>query len=89
MERSTFFFIGNFFQRVKTFSDTGNPVPYFRGNLIDTRLAKFFFIRIFMCKKTENVDFGHEGVFWAKYDLGKSCRAYKNTLKNFFPNGKI
>ena len=42
-----------------------------------------------MCKKTENLDFGHEGVFWANYDLGKSCRAYKNTFKNIFPNEKI
>ena len=40
-------------------------------------------------KNTENVDFGHEGVFWAKYDLGKSCRAWQNTLKNFFPIEKI
>ena len=53
------------------------------------KLAKKIFFRVLMCKKTENLDFGHEGVFWAKYDLGKSCRAYKNTLKNFFPNGKI
>ena len=41
-----------------------------------------------MCKKTENLDFGHEGVFWAKYDLGKSCRDFQNTFKKLFSDYK-
>ena len=53
------------------------------------KLAKKIFFRVLMCKKTENLDFGHEGTFWAAYDLGKSCRPYKNTFKNFFQNKKI
>ena len=40
-------------------------------------------------KKTKNLDFGHEGIFWAIYGLGKSCRALQNTFKNIFPIEKI
>ena len=35
-------------------------------------------------KKTENIGFGDEGVFWAIYGLGKSCGALQITFKNFF-----
>ena len=40
-------------------------------------------------KKSKNVDFGDEGIFWANFGLGKSCRALQNTFKNFFPIEKI
>ena len=40
-------------------------------------------------KKSKNVDFGHEGVFWEIFGLGKSCRALKSTFKNSFPITKI
>ena len=41
------------------------------------------------CQKTENVDFGHEGIIWAIFGLGKSFRALQNTFKNIFPIEKI
>ena len=59
-----------------------------RGNYSFTELVNFFAIQVFMCQKTENVDFGHEGMFWSIFDQGKSCRAWQNTFKNFFPDEK-
>ena len=31
-------------------------------------------------QKTENVAFGHEGIFWANYGLGKSCSGFTNYI---------
>ena len=62
---------------------------YLRGNYSNLELVNFFAIQVFMCQKTENLDFGHEGVFWSIFGLGKSCRAFKNTFKNFFLIEKI